>query len=97
MKYRNYSSGTPLIIFVVILLAVLGFGLAGGCKDAAGTKRVLAQNGYTNIVITGWRPFMKSEKDWYSTGFEATSPNGAKVTGAVTSGLFWKGNTIRFD
>ena len=88
---------TPIGIFVAILISMLVFGLAGGCKDAAGTKRVLAQNGYTNIVITGWRPFMKSDTDWYSTGFEATSPNGSKVTGAVTSGLFWKGSTIRFD
>ena len=87
----------PLGIFVAILIIILAGGLAGGCKDAAGTQRVLEQNGYTNIVITGWRPFMKSEKDWYSTGFKATSPNGSNVTGAVTSGLVFKGNTIRFD
>jgi hypothetical protein len=58
---------------------------------------VLEQNGFTNVTITGWRPFAKSEKDWYSTGFSATNvTTGKQVTGAVTSGVF-KGNTIRFD
>ena len=66
------------------------------CTDPKGAQRVLQNAGYKDIQITGFRFLLKDEKDWYSTGFEATGPNGNKVTGAVTAGLF-KGNTIRFD
>lgn len=76
----------------------LGLGLLvlTACTDATTARRVLAQQGYTNIEITGYRAFMKSEDDTYSTGFRATSPAGQVVTGAVTSG-WGKGATIRLD
>lgn len=67
-----------------------------GCTQPDDTRRILAAQGYTKIEITGWRPFAKSEKDVYSTGFKAVAPNGTVVTGAVTSGWF-KGNTVRLD
>lgn len=62
--------------------------------DAEGATRTLKAAGYSDIEITGYRPFMGD--DWYSTGFRATSPGGQEVTGAVTGG-FLKGNTIRTD
>lgn len=75
---------------------VLILGLLSGCTDASTAKRVLHQQGYTDVVITGYRPFVGSDGDTYVTGFEATAPNGSRVTGAVCSGLL-KGATIRFD
>jgi hypothetical protein len=79
-----------IILFFVILIA------NGGAIDPDNTKRVLSEQGYTEIEITGWRPWMKSKSDTFSTGFKAKSPSGHIVTGAVTSG-FLKGNTIRLD
>lgn len=79
-----------------ILILILTIGLLSGCTDASTAQRVLHQQGYTNVVITGYRPFVGSDGDTYVTGFEATSPNGNRVTGAVCSG-FLKGATIRFD
>lgn len=88
-----------------VLFAVLGFLTIiliammvqiGGCSDPEGAKRVLRQQGFTEVEITGWRPFSASKGDTYSTGFRAKAPNGEPVTGAVTSG-FWKGHTVRLD
>lgn len=80
-----------LAIFAIILIRPFGIG-----TDPDGTTKVLSDQGYTNISITGYRYFMAGEHDWYSTGFVATSPNGARVSGAVTGG-FLKGSTVRFD
>lgn len=82
--------------FILCSLVILYF-CSGGCVDAGGTQRVLQQQGYTNVVVTGWRPFAASKDDFYATGFQATSPNGQVVTGTVTRGLFFKGSTVRFD
>jgi len=79
-----------------LLIAIAILALLGGCTDASTAQRVLHQQGYTNVVITGYRPFLGSQGDTYVTGFEATAPNGTRVTGAVCSG-FLKGATIRFD
>ena len=79
----------------LLLIAVLSLSLSA-CTRPDQATRVLSQAGYTQIEITGWRPFMASDNDTFSTGFEAISPNGSLVTGAVTSGWF-KGSTIRVD
>jgi len=98
---RYGKSGTSFgqavggLIVVAIIIVVLCFSLRG-CTDEDGARRVLQQNGYKDITITGYRWGMGGEKDTYVTGFEATSPSGARVSGAVCSGLF-KGSTIRFD
>lgn len=80
-------AGFLLVIFVVVPSA---------CTDPAGTRRVLTQQGYTNIETTGYRFFGGDKSDVYATGFAATAPNGDRVTGCVTSGIF-KGNTVRLD
>lgn len=77
----------------LLLIALLSLS---ACTRPDQATRILTQSGYTNIEITGWRPFMASDSDIFSTGFEATAPNGDTVTGAVTSGWF-KGATIRLD
>jgi hypothetical protein len=87
-----------LITTVIVITIVIGLFtiLPTGCTQPDKTVRLLEQQGYTNVTITGWRPFMASSKESFSTGFEATSPNGNRVSGAVTGG-FLKGSTIRFD
>lgn len=82
----------PLILLGIIIL----IGLGGGCTQPNKARDTLEAQGYTDIEITRWRPFMAGEGDTFSTGFIATSPGGKEVTGAVTSGLF-KGKTIRLD
>lgn len=67
-----------------------------GCTRSADAKRILEQSGYTNVEITGYRPFMAGNGDTFSTGFKAKAPNGQIVTGAVTGGWI-KGSTIRLD
>lgn len=80
-----------------LLIGILSLSLLASCTRKNEATRILSQSGYTNIEITGWRPFMASDSDTFSTGFRATAPNGAQgVTGAVTSGMF-KGATIRLD
>ncbi len=80
-----------------ILYLLVGLLLLSGCTRPEKAKAALAAAGYTDITITGWRPFTKSKDEWYSTGFKAKGQNGAVVTGAVTEGLLFKGATIRTD
>ncbi len=84
------------IIVIIIIAAIAVFVMPSACTRPDDTIRILKQQGYSNIDITGWRPLDKGEDDVFSTGFEAVSPSGQVVTGAVTSGWF-KGGTIRFD
>lgn len=67
------------------------------CTRPDDATRLLQQQGFSNVEITGWRPFMAGKDDTVSTGFEATAPNGEQVSGAVTGGFFFKGSTVRFD
>jgi hypothetical protein len=76
----------------IIVLSSLIF--ATGCTDKGGATRTLEQAGYKNIRTTGYR--WLAGDDAFRTGFEATSPSGMRVTGAVTRGWF-KGSTIRID
>lgn len=78
-------------IWIVALMILLL-----SCTKPDQTKRILKANGYTNIEITGWRPFRGDRGDFFSTGFRATSLSGKWVTGTVSSGIL-KGATIRFD
>ncbi len=83
---------------VIALLVAVGIsGLLGtGCSRPDTTKIFLERQGYTQVEITGWRPFMKDKNDFFSTGFRAKNQNGVWVTGAVSEGIL-KGKTIRFD
>lgn len=67
-----------------------------GCTDAPGAKRVLEQNGYKDVQITGYNWFACSKDDTYHTGFVA-SRDGQSIAGTVCSGLFFKNYTIRFE
>jgi hypothetical protein len=76
------------------LVAVL-LVFAAGCTSEKTARRVLAEQGFTDVEMTGHEPFMCGRDDGFSTGFTATSPNGKRVSGAVCNGLF-KGSTVRF-
>lgn len=90
-SHPNWSSRMKTITTLIIFILVLS-----SCTDETNARRVLESNGYKNITLTGYRPFMRGEDDTFTTGFSATSPSGHHVTGAVTGGPF-KGNTIRLD
>lgn len=65
------------------LLPLLAILLFVGClTDPEGTTELLESKGYTNIQITGYKPFScwKSE---IATGFIATDLNGDIDTGCV--------------
>lgn len=79
---------------LILILAVAVTLTACTRPDAA--RRVLEQNNYSQIEITGYRFFMSSREEMYSTGFRAISPSGEPISGAVTSGFFG-GQTIRLD
>jgi hypothetical protein len=81
---------------IIVASALLIALSCSGCTDADGSRRVLEEQGYTNIRMTGYRWFSGGEHDVYATGFEATSPAGKRVTGTVTRG-WMKNYTIRFD
>ncbi len=78
-----------------IALLMIVLPLVSGCTDAPNAERVLREQGYSAIKVTGYAAWMCSDKDTYATAFEAKSPAGIQVSGAVCSGWL-KGNTIRF-
>ena len=81
---------------LILLILIAASILVSGCTKPDGTQRVLKQQGFTDIQITGYRPFMCSDRDTFCTGFTAKGPNGDRVSGAVCSGWL-KGATVRFD
>ncbi|AFN39341.1 hypothetical protein F485_gp199 [Aeromonas phage CC2] len=80
---------------IIAILAVLSLS---ACTDADGARRVLTQNGYTNVHVGGYAWFSCSEKDTFATKFTAVNKaSGQVVNGAVCSGLLFKNSTIRFE
>lgn len=78
-----------------VLLAGLLLFAPSACTQPDRTTRQLESMGYTDVKITGYDFFACSKSDSYSTGFEATAPNGARVTGVYCAG-FLKAGTVRF-
>ena len=64
-------------------------------NDFSKGKKQLENQGYTDIVNTGWNAFCCDRKDNFSTGFKAKDKNGNEVKGCICSGVL-KGITIRF-
>jgi hypothetical protein len=78
-------------ITLIALLAV------SGCTKPDDTLKLLESQGMKDVSITGYEVFGCSEDDFYHTGFEATTQNGARVSGVVCVGVFFKGATIRYN
>lgn len=89
---KNLAKTTVLVLSAAILFAAVAFGT----RDNAGVVRVLQQQGYTEIKLTGYRMFAGGRDDTWAEGFEATTPSGERITGAVTYGPF-RAKTIRVD
>ena len=77
------------ILLLIVLLTI-------GCTKSDDTLRILKDQGYTNITITGYNHFSCGKGDKFKTGFTALSQANKVVSGTVCTGLF-KGSTIRLD
>ena len=78
--------------FLIVLALVL---TAVGCTRSDHSRKVLDDNGYTDIQMTGFAVWMCGRDDNFADGFTAKAPNGRTVEGAVCS-AWGKGATIRF-
>lgn len=79
------------------LLIVAAILVSGCCTDPQNATRILEENGYSDVQITGYNWAACSDDDTYHTGFTATAPGGRKVRGTVCAGVFFKNSTIRFE
>lgn len=89
--YPLSMKSITLIASVLVSVALL----ASSCTAPNRASRVLVENGYSDIQLTGFAWFGCGENDLFSDGFIAKSSNGSTVRGVVCSG-FPKGSTIRF-
>lgn len=80
-----------------ILMAVALLFMVIGCTNNTDATRILEENGYTGIEMTGYNFFACGKDDFYHTGFSAKSPIGKTVRGTVCSGILFKNSTIRFE
>lgn len=80
----------------VALLAAFPFVAPVACTSPDSATQVLLAQGYSEVRTTGYAYFDCGEGDFFATAFEANSPSGQRVEGAVCSGLL-KGNTVRLD
>lgn len=76
-----------------LLMIIIVVAFSSCQADQSKTIKILENDGYTNIQLTGYDPFGCSENDDFSTGFVAYK-GGRQVKGVVCSGLM-KGATIR--
>lgn len=81
------------LITATIITILISFFSA--CTAPNEARRILEQQGYTNIQIKGYSLLTCSEDDWFRTGFVATGPTGQRVEGVVCRGLLFKNSTIR--
>jgi len=81
-----------MIKFLGILIIAIFFT---GCTSKEEAERVLQNEGYTNIKITGYDFLACSTDDIFHTGFIAMNREGKVIEGTVCSGWF-KGSTIRY-
>jgi hypothetical protein len=79
-----------LIVLIVLFLLM-------GCTNNPDAIRILQENGYKEIQMTGYNFFSCSKDDFYHSGFMAKSPNGNSIKGTVCSGILFKNSTIRFE
>ena len=81
---------------IKILLVLIASLLLSGCSlsEPDKTKRLLEQEGYTNIETIGYAWFSCGQDDFFATGFIAEK-NGHHIEGTVCSGLIFKNSTIR--
>lgn len=74
-------------IMLRFLLAVIILSAVTGCQDAKKVKRSLNGRGYSQVELTGYTP----SNCGMAIGFNATTQEGARITGTVCSE--WKQKT----
>lgn len=95
-RLSSHLNELALILSILTILLLVGFFRFGGWTKKDETQKILSSQGFTDVEITGFRFLGCDEKDFFHTGFVATSPNGQRIKGVVCAGWF-KGSTIRFD
>lgn len=83
---------TMKFLFIVFIIALVG---CTSSEDFDKGKRILENQGFTNVVNTGYQTWCCDDKETYSTGFRAIDKAGNTVEGCFCSAAF-KGVTIRF-
>ena len=78
-------------------MAAIALMALSSCTDKESTEKALLHAGYKPVKIGGYGWFQGSKEDFYKTNFTAVSQNGDTITGCVTKGIFFKGNTIRIN
>ena len=78
------------------LVIACGLLVLAACTNAQDARDALANQGFTDVEVTGWRPFTCGKDDFYATGFRARNAQGRVVEGTVCSGLLFKGSTVRW-
>lgn len=79
---------------ITLALIILCFA---GCTDEEAARQTLADQGYTDIRISGHDLFACADSDSTCTEFSAVTSAGRRVTGAVGCGVgCGKACTIRF-
>lgn len=78
-----------IIIFAALLVLT-------ACTDVKEAKRVLEENGYSQVQSEGYAWFACSKEDTFHTAFTAVAPTGRPVHGVVCSGWVFRASTIRF-
>ena len=85
------KTATLSIIVVFILIAAV---VIGGQDFEPNVRRTLADQGYTQVNLTGYQVFGCGRDDTYNTGFTAVNFAGHRVEGVVCGGAM-KGMTVR--
>lgn len=80
-------------LFAIIVIAALAS--CSSSDDFEKGKKLLEQQGYTDVENTGVSFFCCGKEDNYATGFKCKDKNGILVEGCFCSANF-KGVTIRF-
>ena len=88
-KFKN--SFKTIWLFLILCLTLL----FGGCTDKETATRILKQDGFTHIELTGYSFWGCSRDDTFSTGFVAQK-NGKTIEGSVCNNFFFKNATIRY-
>lgn len=78
----------------ILLLTMCLFFI--GCTNKEDANRALSNEGFSDVLITGYSFFACNRYDFYHTGFTAKNKDGKEVSGVVCSGLLFKNATIRW-
>lgn len=86
------QTARPLAVLTLLFLLLIE-----SCTNYSSSERVLSEQGYTDIQMLGYEPFMCGKDDMFADGFTAVHPTTKKrVKGVVCSSLM-KGSTIRYE